>query len=221
MGQRNLVIIDYGMGNLHSVNQALIKVGCPARVSSSAEDVAQAYAVVLPGVGSFGQCMKNLSQLGLIAPLTSHLEAGRPYLGICLGYQILFESSQESSGTPGLGFLSGQVVKFPSMGLKIPHMGWNVVNLKRPNPLFTGIAPKSYFYFVHSYLVEPKDEEMVVTTTEYGVNFASSVQSGNLFACQFHPEKSQRLGLKFLANFLEFAGIEKRTGRSGLEVECK
>lgn len=221
MEQRNLVIVDYGMGNLHSVNQALLKVGCKAKVSSSAEDVARAYALVLPGVGSFGRCMENLDQLGLIAPLIKHLKAGRPYLGICLGYQILFESSQESPGVLGLGFLSGQVIRFPSLGLKIPHMGWNTVNLRRPNLLFSGIAPKSYFYFVHSYLVEPKDEEMVVTSTEYGLNFASSVQSGNLFACQFHPEKSQRLGLRFLANFLDFAGVEKRTGQQGREDKCK
>ena len=203
-----VVIIDYGMGNLCSVKQAVSAVGGDAAVTSDPGEVAKARALILPGVGNFGQCLENLAKLDLKDILINRLDAGVPYLGICLGYQALFEGSEEALTVKGLGVLPGQVVRFPATGLKIPHMGWNTINFKQYCPLFEGVEQGSYFYFVHSYYVEPKDDSAVVTSTEYGVSFASSIHLDNIFACQFHPEKSQKLGLKVLKNFLRLAGVQ-------------
>lgn len=200
-----LAIIDYGMGNLHSVKQALRAVGCNPSVTSDPEEVARADALILPGVGNYGQCMTNLKGLNLKDVIVQKIDSGAPYLGICLGYQILFEGSAEAPDVAGLGILPGRVIKFPESGLKIPHMGWNTLSFKQYCPLFEEVEPDPYFYFVHSYYVEPKDDSLVATITEYGVSFASSIQLDNIFACQFHPEKSQKLGLKVLKNFLTWA----------------
>ena len=202
-----IAVVDYGMGNLRSVQKALEKVGCIVLVTSSPQQILDAHSIVLPGVGAFKDCIHNLEKLKLIEPILKSIKRGKPFLGICLGLHILFTESEEFGKTPGLDFVKGKVVRFPkgnktaSMRLKIPHMGWNSISIKKAPSIFRGIEDGSFFYFVHSYYVDPDDEGIVATTTSYGVEFVSSIQKENVFACQFHPEKSQRLGLQLLENF--------------------
>ena len=197
-----IVIIDYGMGNLRSVQKAFEKIGSPAEITSDPEKVLQAERVVLPGVGAFEACMNNLRKMRLAEPVREVIRRGRPFLGICMGLQVLFDESEEFGRHPGLGILPGKVVRFRlPKRCKIPHMGWNRIKKNRRIPLLAEIEDNSYFYFVHSYHVVPKDPELVATTTDYGKDFVSSIAKDNLFACQFHPEKSQALGLKVLKAF--------------------
>jgi len=206
-----IAIIDYGMGNLRSVEKGFLKVGVDVKVTNSAKDVINADGVVLPGVGAFKDCMRELTNLELIGAVVEAVKQGKPYLGICLGLQVLFSESQEFGRCRGLDILRGKVVKFDfgnqsltpdPQPLKVPHMGWNALNIKKDdNPLFAGIPDKSYFYFVHSYYVAPEEASIISTTTDYGIEFTSSVRKDNIFAVQFHPEKSQAVGLQLLRNF--------------------
>jgi glutamine amidotransferase len=205
-----ITIIDYGMGNLRSVAKGFEKVGFPARLTSDKNVVKDAGKIVLPGVGAFGDCMKNLEKFDLIGVIKDHINSGKPYLGLCLGLQVLFTESEEFALTKGLDIIKGRVVKFPEdefkkkgLKLKIPHMGWNSVSIKKETPILKGIANGTYFYFVHSYYVKPDDESAAATKTGYGIEFTSMVSRENVFACQFHPEKSQAEGLKILKNFGE------------------
>jgi len=203
----NVVIVDYGMGNLRSVEKALEKVGVSAVVSSHRDDVLNAAALVVPGVGAFGDAMEELSRLDLVAPLRQRAAAGVPILGICLGLQIFFEESEEAPGVRGLGLVQGRVRRFSSeAGLKIPHMGWNALNIRAGSRLFQGVPEGAYVYFVHSYFVAPTDEQVVAATTDYGVRFAAAIETRNILGVQFHPEKSQRTGLNILANFGRIIG---------------
>lgn len=195
-----IAIIDYGMGNLRSVQKGFEKVGVEAVVAADPVQVEAAAGVVLPGVGAFADAMHNLRSAGLDRAIYRAVEAGKPFLGICLGQQLLFEASEEWGHTRGLGLFPGRVRRLPE-GLKVPHMGWNQVAVVRPNPLLEGIPDGSSFYFVHSYAVDPADEDLILTLTEYGLRFASVVGRGNIFGIQFHPEKSSALGLKILENF--------------------
>jgi len=203
-----IALVDYGMGNLRSVEKALQRVGGEVRMIRDAAPVAQADALVLPGVGAFGDCMKNLGRQGLVEPLKAFLCAGKPFLGICLGYQALFETSEENPGVAGLGILPGRVVRFPAdAALKVPQIGWNRLRLRRPDcPLLRGLPEGAYVYFVHSYYPEPSNPVDVCTETDYGRPFASMVWRDRIFACQFHPEKSQDIGLKILENFVRLCG---------------
>ncbi len=207
-----IAVIDYGMGNLRSVAKGLEKVGAEPRVTDSPQAIADARGVVLPGVGAFPDCMRNLDRLGLIEPIKQAISSGKPFLGICLGLQALFAESEEFGSTPGLGVFAGRVVRFPdklyeSEGggepelLKIPHMGWNSITKRGTSPFLAGIDDGSYVYFVHSYYVAPEDKSIISTVTRYGLEFTSSIEKDNLFASQFHPEKSQALGLSILENF--------------------
>ncbi|HLZ35748.1 MAG TPA: imidazole glycerol phosphate synthase subunit HisH [Nitrospira sp.] len=197
-----IAIIDYGMGNLRSVSKAFETVGHRAAVTRDAKVIGNASHVVLPGVGAFGDCMANLERYDLIEPIRSTIQSGKPFLGICLGLQLLFTDSEEFGVHKGLDIVPGRVRKFvldPS--LKVPHMGWNQVDMKRACPLFDGIADGSNWYFVHSYFVDPADPTVAATTTTYGVPFVSSIWRDNVVACQFHPEKSQSVGLRLIKNF--------------------
>ncbi|RMF88804.1 MAG: imidazole glycerol phosphate synthase subunit HisH [Nitrospinota bacterium] len=202
-----IAIIDYGMGNLRSVQKAFAHVGYQAEVTRDPQQISTAEGLVLPGVGAFRDCMYNLKKYDLIAPLKAALEAQTPFLGICLGFQLLFTESEEFGVHAGLNILPGRVVRFPDYAadgkerLKIPHMGWNQVEVIRASPLFQGIASGTYFYFVHSYYVVPDDPGLITTTTTYGVTFASSIHYRHIYATQFHPEKSQKPGLQLLQNF--------------------
>ncbi len=197
-----IVIVDYGMGNLRSVQKGFEKIGAHAIVSREIRAVRQADRLVLPGVGAFGECMRNLDAFGLVEPVKDFLRSGRPFLGICLGLQLLFEESEEFGRHRGLGIIAGKVRAFDRrMGLKIPHMGWNQVNVKKRSPLFYGVPDGAYFYFVHSYYVDPADPSDILTETDYGITFTSAVARDNVFAVQFHPEKSQNHGLTLLQNF--------------------
>ena len=200
-----IVIIDYGMGNLRSVQKAFESVGAEAKISSNPAEILNASSVVLPGVGAFGDCMRNLETLNLTDVVHKSIQSGKPFLGICLGLQLLFETSEEFGPVRGLGVLRGKVARFsfPATGelLKVPHMGWNSVNVMKHTPFFESIPDDSYFYFVHSYYVLPDDPEIVATTTSYGINFASGIQRDNIYAFQFHPEKSQSRGLALLKKF--------------------
>ena len=201
----NPVLIDYGAGNLRSVANALRALGIEPRIAAAPEDLAGAGQLILPGVGSFGDCMAQLETRRLLPAIRAWLAAGKPYLGICLGYQILFESSEECPGVPGLGALKGTVRRFQQTpGLKIPHMGWNSAVPVRPDTgNWTGLGSDPYFYFVHSYFPVPDDDSVVAARTTYGADtFAAAVERPNLLACQFHPEKSQDAGLRLLGNFL-------------------
>ena len=210
-----IAVVDYGMGNLRSVEKGLIRVGLDAKVTSAKKDLEDAAAVVLPGVGAFRDCMINLDRLGLIEPIRSAVKIGKPFLGICLGLQALFTVSEEFGLYEGLNIFPGRVVRFPenlsdpqakdqeAPALKVPHMGWNQIQKhSQPAPL-KDIPSGSYVYFVHSYYVAPEDKSIIATTTDYGIEFVSGIAKDNLFACQFHPEKSQGLGLKLLKNFGE------------------
>jgi len=221
-----IAIIDYGMGNLRSVEKGFLKAGVDVMVTNSPEIVKKADGVVLPGVGAFKDCMRELTDLALVDAVVDTIKAGKPYLGICLGLQVLFSESEEFGKCRGLDVLRGSVVRFEfgAMGqesggsaqaqnselltlnsklltLKVPHMGWNEIKIQKNNPLFKAIADKSYFYFVHSYYVVPEDTSIISTTTDYGIEFTSSVRKDNIFAVQFHPEKSQAAGLQVLRNF--------------------
>ena len=198
-----VAIIDYDAGNIRSVEKAVRYLGKEVTVTSEPEEILAADRVILPGVGAFGDAMKRLHAMGLVEVIRQAADRGTPFLGICLGLQLLFEKSEESPGVPGLGLLQGEILRLPELpGLKVPHIGWN--SLKYPNPgrLFRGIPEESYVYFVHSYYLRAQDEGIVTATTEYGTLVHASVESGNLFACQFHPEKSSETGLTILENFL-------------------
>ncbi len=205
-----IAILDYGMGNLRSVHKALEKMGFQAVITQDPTELRKAGGLVVPGVGAYGKAMENLQQLGLVKPICEFVESGKPFLGICLGLQLLFSGSEEFGFQKGLSLLKGRVVRFPfspaaesspKNSLKVPHMGWNAVHIQKRSFALDGIADDAYFYFVHSYYPIPEEQEMVATTTDYGGEFVSSISLGNLFACQFHPEKSQGLGLKILKNF--------------------
>jgi len=195
-----IAIVDYGMGNLFSVKKALEHIGASATITASSDVLAKAEKIILPGVGAFGDAMRELEKRGLAEPLKRIAQIGKPFLGICLGLQVLFEKSEESPGIPGLGILPGEVKHFVT-DMKVPHMGWNQICIKRPAPIFDGIGNDAYVYFVHSYYVVPASDEDIATTTDYALEFTSSVWRDNLFATQFHPEKSQAVGLKILKNF--------------------
>lgn len=195
------VIVDYGMGNLRSVQKAFEACGEKALVSSKPSDVRKAERLVLPGVGAFGQAMRRLRQLKLDGPIRDKVRSGAPYLGICLGLQVLFDSSEESVSQKGLGIFPGRVRRFKGK-MKVPHIGWNEVETKPKCPLFKGAGRKPYYYFVHSYYAEPKDRSIASGKTDYPKPFCSSVWKGKVFATQFHPEKSQREGLRIIKNFL-------------------
>ena len=197
-------IIDYDAGNLKSVEKTLAALGEKTVVSRDEKTILSADKVILPGVGSFGDAMEKLHQYGLVEVIRQAVEKKIPLLGICLGLQLFFESSEESPGVKGLSLLPGKVVHFPKeTGLKVPHMGWNSLDIKPGSRLFKGIDPGAYVYFVHSYYLRADRETDVAASAEYGVKFAASVERGPLFACQFHPEKSSGTGLKILKNFIE------------------
>ncbi len=198
-----IAIVDYGMGNLRSVEKGFLKIGVDARVVSDSKSVDDARAIVLPGVGAFRDCMRNLKEMSLTESVVRSIQKGKPYLGICLGLQVLFTESEEFGVHNGFDILKGKVVRFRSR-LKIPHMGWNNVKILKRPPIFDGIPDGSFFYFVHSFYVVPDDVNTIATTTEYGINFTSTVWKENIFATQFHPEKSQEVGLKILKNFGDF-----------------
>ena len=196
-----LGVIDYGSGNLRSVCKALEAAGATPRLISSASEMPSLDAIVVPGVGAFAHCAENLRAAGLWEPVRDWASSGKPYLGICLGYQLLFESSEESPGVEGLGVLPGRVVRFMAGDLKVPHMGWNTLGETR-GPLYKGFPAEVSMYFVHSYYPVPTDEEILSARCEYGISFAAGVSRGALHAVQFHPEKSQAAGLALLRNFL-------------------
>ena len=206
-----IAIIDYGMGNLRSVQKAFETVGYPAVVSRDRHALNDASHLVLPGVGAFADCMANLERFDLIEPIRRGIASGKPFLGICLGLQLLFTTSEEFGIHKGLDIVRGTVKRFPFQRqpgahngtpvLKVPHMGWNSIMLRRPCPPLRGIESDTNVYFVHSYYAVPEDPGVVCTETEYGVRFASSVGKNNVFACQFHPEKSQTIGLQIIRNF--------------------
>ena len=195
-------IVDYGMGNLRSVQKAFEKLGVEAEICARATELADAEKLVLPGVGAFRDAIGELHKQQMVQPVLDHIASGKPFLGICLGLQLLFDVSYEDGEWEGLGVVSGKVVRFEGQpGLKIPHMGWNRLDVLEQTPLLDGIPEDAHFYFVHSYYVVPSEESVVVTRTEHGCRFVSMIARRNLFAMQFHPEKSQRVGLKLLKNF--------------------
>lgn len=207
-----IAIIDSGIANLRSVQKGFERVGADARIVEDPEALRGASGIVLPGVGAFRDGITKLQDGGFVEPLLRAIDAGKPILGICLGLHFLFSESEEFGHHKGLNVIKGRVVRFPDKAssregagtderLKIPHMGWNRIRIERQAPIFKGIPDGGFFYFVHSYYVQPEDEEVVAATTEYGLRFASVLRRDNLFACQFHPEKSQSLGLQLLKNF--------------------
>ena len=197
-------IVDYDAGNLKSVEKALVFLGDKPVITRDREEILKADRVILPGVGAFGDAMDKLSGYGLVDVLHQVAERKIPFLGICLGLQLLFESSEESPGKEGLGILPGRILRIPSgPGLKIPHMGWNSLEIKPQSRLFQGIESGSYVYFVHSYYLQAENEKLVSATARYGVQIHAAVERENVFGCQFHPEKSSRIGLVILKNFLE------------------
>jgi len=203
-----IAIIDYGMGNLRSVQKAFEKVGHEAIVTSDAAQVAAASKVVLPGVGAFEDCIAELHRCNLVKSVHKAVDSGKPFLGICLGLQMLFDVSYENGRHEGLGILPGEVVRFDlPKEYAVPHMGWNQLSIRRPAPILNGIADGAYVYFVHSYYVVPKDESVIATETDYGGPFCSMVWRDNVYAAQFHPEKSQTDGLRILKNFAELDSL--------------
>ncbi len=199
-----IAIIDYDAGNIRSVEKALQFLGQEVKITRDREEILGADKVVLPGVGSFGDAMGKLHQYGLVEVIRQVAEKKTPFLGICLGLQLLFERSDESPGVEGLGILKGEILRIPEgEGRKIPHMSWNSLELRNQGRLFAGLSGEPYVYFVHSYYLKARDEQIVKATTEYGVTIHASVEQDNIFACQFHPEKSSDTGLKILKNFVE------------------
>ena len=197
-----IAIIDYDAGNLKSVEKALVSLGEEVLVSRDSSAILQADKVILPGVGSFGDAMNNLDKFGLVDTIKKVTRNGTPFLGICLGLQLLFKESDETPGAEGLDILPGKILKIPAKeGFKIPHMGWNSLDVKPGAKLFRGLEGNPYVYFVHSYYLKAADENIVAASTEYTTHIHASVESGNVFACQFHPEKSSEVGLKILKNF--------------------
>ena len=198
-----IAIIDYDAGNIKSVQKAINLLGEETVLTREREDILAADKVILPGVGAFGDAMEKLERFGLVQVIKEVVEKGTPFLGICLGLQLLFEESEESSGVKGRGILKGKIVKIPEeTGLKIPHIGWNSLDFPSEGTLFKGIQPNSYVYFVHSFYLQAEEKEIVKATTKYGVTIEASVEKGNVYACQFHPEKSSDVGLQILKNFL-------------------
>jgi len=199
-----LALIDYGMGNLLSVSKALESVGAEVKITSDKSEILTADHLVLPGVGNFGDGMQHIAKSGLAETILSFINSGKPFLGICLGMQLLMEESEEAPGIKGLGVFKGKVVKFKKMKLKIPHMGWNTVSItKNGKTSFKDVDDESFFYFVHSYYVDPEDLNIVAGNCNYGIDFAATLKKDNIFATQFHPEKSQDKGLQLLRNFVE------------------
>lgn len=206
---RMIALIDYDTGNLRSVSKAIEKLGAEVQITRDADTIKSASHVILPGVGAFKDCMAKLEEYNLTDVIKDVIASGTPFLGICVGLQLLFEKSSEFGSTNGLGILKGEVVRFdePSSEnhtheFKVPHMGWNSIEIKKDSKLFKGISDGEFFYFVHSYFVKDAESSNILSTTNYGVDFISSIEVGNLFGCQFHPEKSQTLGLKVLENFI-------------------
>lgn len=198
-----IAVLDYDIGNVRSVIKAVEAAGGSPILTDDPEVIFSADGLIVPGVSAFGACMESLKKKNLVDFLKKYIESGKKYLGICLGYQILFESSEESPSASGLSIFKGKVKRFPE-GLKIPHMGWNSVSTKKDSLMFAGIPDESYFYFVHSYYPEPEDNQIVSGTTIYGVNFASAIEYKNVIACQFHPEKSSKNGIMLLKNFIRW-----------------
>jgi len=198
-----IVIVDYGMGNIHSVQKALEGLGGVCQVTNQTDKIKVADKLVLPGVGAFSDAMTELEKQGLITGLKEQIKNGKPFLGICLGMQLLFEESDEAKGIKGLGIIKGRVKRFDQrLGLKVPHMGWNNLSFKQDCPLLRNVPDNSYVYFCHSYYPVPSESEVIAATTDYGIEFASMVAKDNLYGVQFHPEKSQKTGLKIIENFI-------------------
>jgi len=217
MAEQTITLLDYGAGNVRSVVNALRSLGASVRFVRTARDIEEAQKLVFPGVGNFGGILKALDEKGFREPLLRYLKANRPYFGICLGLQILFDESEEAPGMPGLGVIRGRVERF-HIDLSVPHMGWNGIRCHMPSSLFQGLHGKEKFYFVHSYHVVPEDRSVVLTTTDYGCSFVSAVQKGSVVATQFHPEKSGPVGLKLLENFIRGAppvSLPPRPGPTG------
>lgn len=199
-----VAIIDYDAGNIRSVEKAIVSLGYEAVVTRDADTILAAEHVILPGVGAFGDAMNKLSAYGLVDVIRAVANRQIPFLGICLGLQLMFESSEEAPGVEGIGLLKGSIVRIPEKDdLKIPHIGWNSLQYPGQGRLFAGIPQDSYVYFVHSYYLQAQDKEIVKAVTEYGIEIHASVEKGNLFACQFHPEKSSDVGMKILHNFMQ------------------
>ena len=204
MLSNKFILIDYKMGNLKSVYNAFKFLGYDVEISDDIQKLKDSSAIILPGVGAFGDAMKNLESTGLKDVLIEEISKGKPYLGICLGFQMLFEESEEEPGVKGLGVFKGNVVRFKTNKCKVPHIGWNQIEQKKDSLVLKNIADKSFFYFVHSYYPVPEDKNIIMTTTEYDEEFTSSVCQENIYASQFHPEKSQDDGLQMIKNFGEY-----------------
>lgn len=199
-----IAIIDYGAGNIQSVSKALAHIGCEAFITRDKDKILKADGAVLPGVGSFGDTMDTMTEYGIKDTIIEYTKSGKPFLGICLGLQLLFPKSEESPDAEGLGIFDGSITKIPSgEGLKIPHIGWNSLDIKKNDGLFKGIGKNPYVYFVHSYFLNASDKSIVSAQTEYGVTIDAAVEKGNVYATQFHPEKSGETGLKILRNFAD------------------
>ncbi len=202
-----VAVIDYDAGNIRSVEKAVVALGGEVRITRREDEILSADHIILPGVGSFGGAMEKLHEYGLVDVIKEAVQKEIPFLGICLGLQLLFESSEESEGVKGLGILPGRIVRLPEeAGLKIPHVGWNSLQFPNPGRLFAGISEEAYVYFVHSFYLQAEDSGIVTAVTEYGTRIHASVEKRNVFACQFHPEKSSEVGLHILRNFLRIAG---------------
>lgn len=200
-----ILIVDYGMANLRSVQKAFEKVGAGAIISDDPNAIAEADKLVLPGVGAFRDAIARLRDAGFVEPLKDHVKSGKPFLGICLGLELLFTTSYEDGVHQGLDLFPGEIVRFENMGgLKVPHMGWNELDIRKPAPILRGLPEKPAVYFVHSYYVKPKDRSLIAAETDYPMPFTSAIWHENVMATQFHPEKSQKVGLAMLSNFVEF-----------------
>lgn len=200
-----IAIIDYGAGNIQSVYKALKFIGADCKVTSDKDEILNADGAILPGVGSFGDAMDTMTKRGIKNTIIEYTKSGKPFLGICLGLQLLFPESEETPGVKGLDIFKGTITKIPNQNrtLKIPHMGWNNISIKQKNGIFKGIEGEPYVYFVHSFYLKAQDKDIVAATTQYGVEIDAAVQKGNIIATQFHPEKSGEVGLKMLKNFVE------------------
>lgn len=199
-----IAVIDYDAGNIRSVEKALLSLGQEVHITGDAQEILRADKVILPGVGAFGDAMENIRSRNLEPVIRKVAEKGIPFLGICLGLQLLFERSEEAPGVKGLGLLKGEILRIPEApGMKIPHMGWNSLHLEHDGRLFRGVEEQAYVYFVHSYYLKAEEEDIVKASTEYCTHIHASVEKGNVFACQFHPEKSSGVGLRILKNFVE------------------